>query len=102
MAYLGVARLLRIEPDPASADRHYAVVSDYLPFDRPVPMSSGGLFYEKRLRGVPSTRRGVTLQGKSMRPIGEDEFGAIDTDMIRPLPSGPGRWLVITAALPSR
>lgn len=77
LAYIGVARVVRIEPDPARADHHYALMSDYLPFDRPVPMSSGGLFYEKRLRGVPPDRRGVALHGKAVRLIGDDEFGAL-------------------------
>ena len=76
-AYVGVARVQRIEPDPGSAKRHYAAMSDYLPFDSPVPMSRDDLFYEKRLRGVLPSRRGVALQGKSVRLIGDDEFGAI-------------------------
>lgn len=39
LSYFAVARVLRIERDPVTSARHYARLSDYLPFDRPVPWS---------------------------------------------------------------
>lgn len=35
-AYVAVARMERIVPDPMRPDHHFAVMADYLPFDAPV------------------------------------------------------------------
>lgn len=77
-AYVAVARVLKIDPDPARPGYSYASIGDYLPFDLPVPFSSGGTYAEAVLReiGDPS-RIGAYLQGKSIRTVSEADFGAI-------------------------
>ena len=77
-AYVAVARVTRIEPDPSHAGSSYAYVSDYLEFDQVVPLRSGTHYYEARLNSVANPSQiGVALQGKSVRTISEEEFGAI-------------------------
>lgn len=78
-AYIAAARVLGIEPDRARPDRAYAVVGDYLPFDRPVPFAGApqGGYWETPLRGVESTRVGAALQNRSMRPLSDADFSAI-------------------------
>lgn len=78
MAYIAVARLAAIEPDPQRAGFHYGHVSDFLMFDRPVPYrDSNGRFAEHFLReGNPATA-GRALRGQSVRGIDQDDFAAI-------------------------
>ena len=77
-AYVAVARVTRIEPDPSDPGSSYARVSDYLEFDQPVPLHSGVQYYETRLNLLPDPSRiGAALQGKSVRTISEEEFAAI-------------------------
>jgi putative restriction endonuclease len=53
-------------------------MADFLPFDAVVPLEHAGCFYEARLRNISDRSRiGVTLQGRSVRPISDEEFGAI-------------------------
>jgi putative restriction endonuclease len=75
--YVGVARLLRIEPDPNQAGFSYARVADFLPFDTVVPLRRTTGFYEKRLDYVPQKKLGVSLHGKSIRTIADTEFSEI-------------------------
>ncbi len=76
--YVAVARLIGIEPDPADpGSSSYARVRDYLPFDDVVPMRQASGFYETRLDFVPQARLGASLQGKSIRTIGDREFAEI-------------------------
>ena len=49
-AYIAVARVLRLEADPLRPDHAYAVMGEYLPFDRPVPFA--GLLRNVAYRGV--------------------------------------------------
>lgn len=78
-AYIAVARILRIEADPARAKHAYAIIGDYLPFDRPVPFAGGTYgYWEAPLRAVENASRvGATLQGKAMRPLDDADFAAI-------------------------
>ena len=82
-AYIAVARVLRIEPDRSLANHAYAIIGDYLPFDRPVPFagdanSSG--YWETPLRAVENPSRvGAALQGKAMRALADADFSAIVT-----------------------
>jgi putative restriction endonuclease len=76
--YVAVARLVSIEPDPDHPSRSYARMADFLPFDAVVPLQHSGGFYEARLRALPNRSRiGVALQGRSVRPISDEEFGTI-------------------------
>jgi len=55
----------------------YALIGDYLPFDRPVPFA-GGVYAEAALRAIGDpTRVGAYLQGKSIRTISEADFATI-------------------------
>ena len=77
-AYVAVARVTRISPDPSDSGSSYAYVSDYLEFDRLVPLHSGVQYYENWLNLLPGPSRiGAALQGKSVRTISDEEFGAI-------------------------
>ena len=76
-AYIAVARVLRIDPDPARPRYSYALIGDYLPFDPPVPFA-GGAYAESALREIGDpTRVGAYLQGKSMRTVSEADFATI-------------------------
>jgi putative restriction endonuclease len=77
-AYIAVARVLRIDPDPKRRGHAYAVMGEYLAFDRPVPFSSGGTYAEASLRAVGHPAKvGAFLQGKSVRQLADADFAAI-------------------------
>jgi putative restriction endonuclease len=77
-AYIAVARVLRIEPDRARPNHAYAVMGEYLPFDRPVPFAGDGTYWESPLRAIAAPSRvGAALQGKAMRPLADADFTAI-------------------------
>lgn len=78
-AYIAVARVLRIELDPVRPNHTYAVMGDYLPFDRPVPFAGFGRgYWETPLRAIQDPSRvGASLQNKSMRPLSDADFAAI-------------------------
>jgi len=77
-AYIATARVLRIEPDRSRPGHAYALIEDYLPFDRPVPFASNKQYSEAPLRAIGDpTRVGAYLQGKSVRPLAESDFAAI-------------------------
>lgn len=80
-AYIAVARVLRIEPDATRRNHAYAIMGEYLPFDRPVPFAGiGEGYWESPLRAIESASRvGATLQGKAMRPLADADFSAIVT-----------------------
>ena len=81
-AYIAVARVLRVEPDPLRSNHAYAIMGDYLPFDRPVPFagSTVGGYWETPLRAITdSSRVGAAVQGKAMRPLAAADFSAIVT-----------------------
>ncbi len=77
-AYIGVARVVAVEPDPEHRDQCYARVADFLEFATPVPFVANGRYAEASLRAIgDSTRIGQALQGRSMRTIANDDFAAI-------------------------
>jgi putative restriction endonuclease len=81
-AYIAVARVLRIEADPLRANHAYAIMGDYLPFDRPVPFAGygDGGYWETPLRAIgESSRVGAAVQGKAMRPLADSDFSALVT-----------------------
>lgn len=70
--------LVMSDPDPADSTHSYARMSNFLEFDRVVPLARVGGFYERQLELVENTRLiGRTLQGKSVRTITELEFADI-------------------------
>lgn len=76
-AYIAVARVLQIEPDTRRAGYSYAVVGDYLPFDRPVPFTNKGAYAEAALREIDNPNRvgaycGASRSASSLRLILRD------------------------------
>jgi putative restriction endonuclease len=77
-AYFATARIDTIVEDKRHADHYYAMMSSFLSFDRPVPFSEGGAYYESALRKSDgSTNKGAF--GRAVRPIPADEFDRILT-----------------------
>ncbi len=75
-AYFATARLTRIEADPVLDDHFYALVSDYLEFDRPVPFKEGDFYYESALRKEDgSTNKGAF--GRAVRNMTDNEYDQI-------------------------
>ncbi len=80
-AYVAVARLAAIEPDPDRDGLHYANVDMFLRFDVPVPFVMGGAYREERLRLVADPKHvGLALRGFAIRSIGEEDFASIVAD----------------------
>ena len=78
LAYFAVARIARIDPDPDRSSHYYAIVEDYLPFDRPTPWLQDGRYAEVALRDIVNVPQvGIYLRGKSVRPLNETDFVAI-------------------------
>lgn len=77
-AYVAVARVREVKPDPIRQDHAYAMLGDYLPFDAPLPFVGLEGYWEAPLRAIASASRvGAGLQGRAMRPLGDDDFAAI-------------------------
>jgi len=77
-AYVSAARVLRVEPDQNRSGHHLAHLADYLEFPKAVPLMSNGRYAERSLRSLRDRRlAGQWLQGRSMRPIPEEDFAAI-------------------------
>lgn len=77
-AYVAVARLSHVEPDPDRAGHHFAWLTEHLPFDAPVPLRGPEGYREAALRSVTDPRSvGRALQGRSVRPLSGDDFAAI-------------------------
>lgn len=75
-AYFATARIIRIERDPHRDDHFYAIIGDYLDFDRPVPFVEGGYYYERGLQKADgSTNKGAF--GRAVRNISDEEYSAI-------------------------
>jgi putative restriction endonuclease len=78
-AYIGAARVDAIEADPQSSRHAYARISHYQEFDPVVPFAGApqGRYWEERLRQLHPTQAGRSLQGRSLRLIGELDFASI-------------------------
>jgi len=77
-AYVAVARVARVEPDPNRAGHHLAHLTEFLDFPTPVGLMTKGRYAEASLRSVSNRRLvGQSLQGKSVRPILDEDFDAI-------------------------
>lgn len=75
-AYFAIARVTTIEQDPSRSDHYYAMISDFLPFDRPVPFREGAHYYESALRRADGkTSRGAF--GRSVRTVPDAEYSLI-------------------------
>lgn len=77
-AYIAAARVLRVDPDLIRARHAYAIIADYRPFDRIVPLSFKGEYAEAPLRAIGNPSLvGAYLQGKSVRGLSDADFAAI-------------------------
>jgi putative restriction endonuclease len=75
-SYFGVARVTAIVEDASLDDHYYALVGEYLDFDRPVPFAEGSEYYESALKKADgTTNRGAF--GRAIRLIPEHEFDRI-------------------------
>src|SRR6202035_16160 len=75
-SYFGMARVTAVVEDTALADHYYALVDDYLDFDRPVPFSESSEYYESALKKADgSTNKGAV--GRAVRLIPDNEFDRI-------------------------
>jgi putative restriction endonuclease len=75
-SYFGVARVVDVVEDKTTADHYYALIDDYLDFDRSVPFADGGQHYESALRKSDgSTNKGAF--GRAVRLIPDAEFDRI-------------------------
>jgi len=75
-SYFGVARVVDIAEDNTKADHFYALIENYLDFDRPVPFADGGYYYESALmKSDGSTNKGAF--GRSVRLVPDSEFDRI-------------------------
>ncbi|MBB3473480.1 putative restriction endonuclease [Sphingomonas sp. BK345] len=77
-AYVAVARVERIDPDPNDASLFYARFADFLELDHAVPYRDReGRFAERFLRELPVSVAGRALRGRSVREIDAADFVAI-------------------------
>lgn len=75
-SYFGFARVTAVLEDEDLAGHFYALVDDYLDFDRPVPFVEGGEYYESALEKADgSTNKGAF--GRAVRAIPDVEFDRI-------------------------
>lgn len=76
LSYFAVARLDEIRNDPDRTDHFYALMSQYIEFDQPVPFKEAGKYFESKLRKADgSTSKGAF--GRSIRSIPDNEFDEI-------------------------
>ncbi|MBC2802407.1 HNH endonuclease [Rhizobium ruizarguesonis] len=72
-AYFATARIADIIQDPVKPDHFYALIEDFLPFDRVVPFNDAGHYHESGLRKEDgSTNRGAF--GRAVRNISDAEY----------------------------
>ena len=75
-SYFGVARVTAVIEDKLLPDHYYALIDQYLDFDRPVPFSEGAHYYESALKKSDgSTNKGAF--GRAVRLIPDGEFDQI-------------------------
>lgn len=77
LAYFAVARVATLEPDPNNPAMTFALLDDYLEFDRNVPWRLEGRYAEEALREMPIKQVGVKLRGSSVRVLSDADFAAI-------------------------
>lgn len=77
LAYFACAIVSHLEPDLANASMTFAHLRDFMQFDRPVPWTVAGRYWEEDLRIIPRQQVGTSLQGRSVRPLSEEDFADI-------------------------
>lgn len=75
-AYFATARITNIVPDSSREDHFYALIEDFLPFDRVVPFKEGVHYFESGLQKEDgSTNKGAF--GRAVRNISDAEYDTI-------------------------
>lgn len=75
-AYFATARVAGVVSDRNLPGHHYALISEFIEFDSPVPFRDGDHYYESALRKADgSTNKGAF--GRSVRSISINEFSSI-------------------------
>lgn len=75
-SYFAVARVIDIVEDRELANHFYALVDNYLDFDKTVPFAEGAEYYETALKKADgSTNKGAF--GRAVRTIPDNEFDRI-------------------------
>jgi putative restriction endonuclease len=75
-AYFATARVETIQRDTARSDHYYALVSNYLEFDRPVPFRESDQYYESALqRDDGETNKGAF--GRAVRRLPDHEYDVV-------------------------
>jgi putative restriction endonuclease len=75
-AYFATARVKEIIPDSTRSDHFYALVADYLDFEKPVPFRQGNTILESALQKRDGSVNRDAF-GRSVRLIREDEYELI-------------------------
>ncbi len=75
-AYFSLAKVTGIRTDEMQANHFYADISDYLPFDNPVPFRDGDHFYESAMRGQDGRTNSGAAQ-RAVRNMPDNEFDLI-------------------------
>lgn len=75
-SYFAFARVTSIERDPSRSDHYYAMIADFLEFDKPVPFREASNYYESALRRADGeTNRGAF--GRAVRTVPDSEYDVI-------------------------
>ncbi len=77
LAYFASAAISHLEPDNDAPNMTFAHLRDFMQFDRPVPWTLAGRYWEEDLRNIPQQQIGVNLRGRSVRALSDDDFAAI-------------------------
>jgi putative restriction endonuclease len=75
-SYFGIARVAAIVEDAELNGHYYALVDEYLDFDRPVPFAEGSQYYESALKKADGTTNKGAF-GRAVRLIPDREFDRI-------------------------
>jgi putative restriction endonuclease len=87
--YFAMARVLQVDPDPATPDHYYAKITDYIEFAEPVPFRPDGRLMESFLRNADgSTNPGASIN--AVRSLPREEFRTICRLGMSPLMSDAG------------
>ena len=84
--YSGLSQVVAVEPDPDMPDHHYAFLSGYMDFDRPIGYVEQGGFEKKLVMPDGSINSGRSVQ--AVRLIEDREFAAIVATGL----SDPDEW----------
>jgi hypothetical protein len=77
-SYVAVARIQEVSPDATRADHYVAKLVERSSFSQPVPLRGIEGYREERLRAIGDPRKiGQALQGRSVRPISDEDFEKI-------------------------